>query len=598
MIPWKTLTYIFFLNIPLYAIHSVDIATEVNGSILTFSDVCIVDKNITKEQLIAKECFAPYSNDNIHRSQSQKSVWVHFILENSSTKEIKKIVVLNSPSLENIALYRGDSDDVIYNGITQNKVQSTLYYFYHITLPAKSSYDYYLKVSSLHTSFFFNITIQEYQQFRDNDLKKQAPRILMLGILLGLMLYVVLLSFYSGDKSYAYYGFYLFCIIGYQTTFLGLSKIYLPHWLVLMDMKLLISKLGLMLFSSILFSITFLKIPTYGWIFKLYMFFMVISIIMIFILKSLFITLIIGVLFIFFNFSVSIFVYGKGQKQARLFIVGFGVVSVAYLMIISDSFGFTSFLDVVPNILMWATIIEVLSLTLAFADRYKILQELKEKDDKEREEIIQHEVIEKTAELKRVLTNKEVLIEEVHHRVKNNLQIILSMIRLQRDSMHEELIKDKLINLENRINAISKTYSMLIVEDRLAQIDMDEYIEALLIDIKSSMFSNTLDIHFHTHIEIDLPLGKAVYIGIIINELVTNAYKYAFPDGKGDIYIELYQEDSGNILILYDSGEGFVLNKNRNSLGLKILETLITEQLHGTLKVESLNHAKYIIKFE
>jgi len=593
--------FLFFILFSMYlnALSMVEVSEEKSISLLEHSDLYLDDKNLTKDVLTKGKYLKPYHKKNVNVGQSKSTVWIHFKLKNDSNQSIQKVLVLNSPSLEYIALYREKSQIPTLNGIQHKGKHSTIYYSYPINLLPHTTKEYYLEILSEHTSFYFNLTIQKYETFRDNDILKQAPRILMLGILFGLMIYAFLLAFYSRDRSYFYYGTYLLFTLWHQGTFLGLTQIYLPHWFVLFDMKLLIVKLGLVLVSSIFFVLSFLKIDSKSWLYKFYIMFLLLALYIIVFVENLSVVLIIGVVFILFNFISGIIIYRSGQKQARLFIVGFGVVSVAYMIIISDSFGFSNFLDYVPNILMWAVTIEVLVLSLAFADRYKILQELKEQSDKNREEIIKNEVTLKTEQLNRAVKTKSLLLKEVHHRVKNNLQIILSMIRLQSDKISEVDIKKKFLNLENRINAIAKTYNMLIVDENLDDIDMEEYIESLLLDIEDSMilYSNK-PIELESHIEASLPLGKAVYIGIIINELVTNAYKYAFDKDIGKISVELYQKDKTYRLIITDNGKGFIYNENHNSLGLKLIHSLVLEQLKGNIEMETHPSSKYTITFQ
>ena len=531
-------------------------------------------------------------------AQSKRTVWVHFKLRNSSSYTVEKALILNSPSLEYISLYTDKSLKPRLNGISHIGNHSTIYYSYMINIPPNTVKEYYLKVASSHKSFFFKLTLQDYEDFRRDDTFNQAPRILMLGLLLGLMIYAFLLAFYSRDKSYFYYALYLFFTLCHQISFLGLTQIYFPHWFVLFDMNLIIIKLGLSLLFAVLFAVSFLKIDKKSWLFNIYMLFLFISLLIIFVLKTLSIVLLIGVAFVFFNFTASIISYLSGQKQARLFIFGFGVVSVAFILVVLDSFGITSVLNYCPNILMLAFTIEVLALTLAFADRYKILQELKDKDDRNREQIIKNEVIQKTAQLNKALKVKSLLLKEVHHRVKNNLQIILSMIRLQNDKLQDPLVKEKFSCLENRINAIAKTYNMLSVDENLDDIDMEEYIEALLLDIEQSMFKIDSNIELKIDVDASLPLGKAVYIGIIINELVTNSYKYAFENNSGSIFISLKRVQNHYELVVLDSGKGFRYDKNHSSLGLKLIHALIIEQLRGTIKMETKESTKYIIGFK
>nr|MCH9740369.1 hypothetical protein [Campylobacterota bacterium] len=314
-------------------------------------------------------------------------------------------------------------------------------------------------------------------------------------------------------------------------------------------------------------------------------------------LYNLGIVIVTSFLLIVFNIVASIISYRRGNKEARLFIVGFGIVFFSYLLIMADSLGLISVINYFPNTLLWGTTVEALILSLAFADRYMILQEEKEEVDRNREQIIKDEVIEKTAKLNKALETKELLLKEIHHRVKNNLQIILSIIRLQNDKITDNSVSEKFINLENRINAIAKTYNMLLVDENLDRIDMEEYIESLVEDIEETMCIEC-DIEIETNIEATLPLSKSVYIGIIINELVTNAYKYAFTNGQGKIYIMLEQNREEYTLIIGDTGKGFTPNKESKSLGLKLITALVKEQLHGQLEMITQGATQYTIRFK
>jgi len=206
------------------------------------------------------------------------------------------------------------------------------------------------------------------------------------------------------------------------------------------------------------------------------------------------------------------------------------------------------------------------------------------------------EKVEKEVSLR---VEKELLLQEVHHRVKNNLQVILSIVRLQHNENNQEKQTDLLIDLENRINAIAKSYEMLIINDNLQHIQMKPYLDALIIDMKENFFHLNHDIKFTTNIDAYLPLKEAVYVGLISNEIITNSCKYAFPDKKGQILISLIQEDKTYSLIISDDGIGFIQKESSSgtSLGQKLISTLVTEQLKGSLNVESISGTKYIIEF-
>jgi two-component sensor histidine kinase len=199
-------------------------------------------------------------------------------------------------------------------------------------------------------------------------------------------------------------------------------------------------------------------------------------------------------------------------------------------------------------------------------------------------------------QLNDALNTKELLLQETHHRVKNNLQIILSMVRLQSDKLKNKWLLEKFIDLENRINAVSKTYNMLLPQDNLEVIDMEEYIESLLQDIHETMYHLHCEINIEVDVSVMLPLKESVYIGLIINELVTNSYKYAFQNNKGIIKVRLHKEKESFILTVEDNGKGYS-DSNPKSLGLKLINTLVYEQLKGTMDVKTEGLAQYIIRF-
>ena len=590
---------LFFLSlfIALYSHDRIDIAKVKNISLLEHCDVYI-SSNAKSIDDIKNINFKEHNKSKVRSVKSKNFVWIYFELFNSSNKEVEKVLVLNTPALEYAALYEnGKKPPRVVGLMVKNQQDTTIYYYYKISLPPKGASSYYLKIYSNYKSLYLKVTIEDYDEFIQKEVYKQAPRLIMLGLLAGFMLYSFMIAYYSKDRSYFYYGMYLFFLLWHQISFLGLIKIYLPHWFVVFDLQFTIPKLGFILIFAILFAISFLKVPLNSWIMKGYLFFAILALLVIFVIKNLQIALIIGVAFVFYNLLAGIAAYKRGEKQARLFILGFGIVAIAYLIIVLDLFGVTSILSVLPNILMWATAFEVFVLTLAFADRYKIVEEEKRKLIKSREAKIKEEVDRKTRDLSKALREKELLLKEVHHRVKNNLQIILSIIRLQANKSSSAETKEMFKSLENRINAISKTYDMLVLNDLIEKVDMKKYISVLTNDLKNSLhgFINS-DVKVNIKTNLSLPLRQAVYLGIIINELVTNSYKYAF-DKEGEITIKLYEEGEDYVLIVEDNGKGFDIDKKSSSLGLKIIDILIKQQLEGSIEIQSKPSAKYIIKF-
>ena len=251
---------------------------------------------------------------------------------------------------------------------------------------------------------------------------------------------------------------------------------------------------------------------------------------------------------------------------------------------------------------MYSTALEALVLSLAFTDHYNILRRAKKKADAELVDalensntMIEQEISKQTKELCSALESNKTLLKELKHRTKNNLQLIISLVRMQADSS-EKVVKDKLLNLEGRIRAISKTYQMLYLEDNLQQINMDEYIYELCSDIEDGFIGQ--DIRFIIEIrEVYMPFREASYVGLIINELVTNSIKYV-DIGSIVIVIEMIKDKNNYTLKIRDNGKGYDINTKSQGMGLTLVRALVEEQLDGRMRVENKNGVIYMLEYK
>jgi PAS domain S-box-containing protein len=204
--------------------------------------------------------------------------------------------------------------------------------------------------------------------------------------------------------------------------------------------------------------------------------------------------------------------------------------------------------------------------------------------------------------IKASLQEKEVLLKEIHHRVKNNLQVISSLLYLQSKKIEIKEYKDIFNESQNRIKSMALVHENLYKSDNLAGIALSDYISSLI-----NYLMRTYNINFNKikqKINIDniiLSIDKSIPFGLIINELITNCLKYAFTDiDDGQITVEIKKLNNGNIyLSILDNGIGmpvdFDINKS-NSLGLKLVQTLV-EQLEGTFQWHSDCGTEFEIEF-
>ena len=205
-------------------------------------------------------------------------------------------------------------------------------------------------------------------------------------------------------------------------------------------------------------------------------------------------------------------------------------------------------------------------------------------------------------QIKASLKEKETLLHEIHHRVKNNMAVISSLLGMQMNSTDNKLAKEALQDSQNRVQSMSMIHETLYRSDSLSSIDLKTYLSELGRTIFQN-YSLRNKVQFKVEAEnIMIGVKQASPVGLIVNELISNCLKYAFSDDReGVILLELKSnKENGVELIVSDNGvgipEGFDL-QNTDSLGLKLVKLLAENQLGGSLDMESSNGTKFIIKF-
>lgn len=177
--------------------------------------------------------------------------------------------------------------------------------------------------------------------------------------------------------------------------------------------------------------------------------------------------------------------------------------------------------------------------------------------------------------------------------MKNNLAIIASLLQLQVYQSHSNDEKAKLMDAQNRVKSIAMVHELLYSTEEFNKIDLSEYYERLLLSVKGNLVGLDQELNVHHQIDIaleTLSINQAIPLGLLINELVTNTLKYAFPNQKEDALITLNITKEGNSAhVMYsDNGVGFDRNSTSftSGLGLQIIDSLLT-QLDANYQIDS-----------
>lgn len=218
----------------------------------------------------------------------------------------------------------------------------------------------------------------------------------------------------------------------------------------------------------------------------------------------------------------------------------------------------------------------------------------KHEAEKTRKQLLEQKIINEN--LNKALEEKEVLLKEIDHRVKNNMQIIISLLSLQSRYFEEvevvEFFKDSI----NRVKSMAMIHEKVFQSENLSSIDFGKYIPTLVSGILSSYGA---DSKVKINIEdIHLNIDTAIPCGLIINELVTNSLKHAFTGDDGEILVEMDSDaDDWFTLIVSDNGKGIPEDINMNkALGLRLVDTLI-KQLDADMEIQRKGGTRFEIKF-
>jgi two-component sensor histidine kinase len=190
--------------------------------------------------------------------------------------------------------------------------------------------------------------------------------------------------------------------------------------------------------------------------------------------------------------------------------------------------------------------------------------------------------------LERMLDEKDVLLHEVHHRVKNNLQVISSLLNLQRRAVQDPLTRDALDDSRRRVLAMALVHERLYQGRNLAAIDMARYLNELVDQLCRTMAVEGVRVRATVSVDqVDVPVDVAIPCGLIVNELLSNVLKYAFAGREtGTVRVSFARAGDAMELAVIDDGVGMPEDVRAGSIGMRLVESL-ARQFHGTLSVTS-----------
>lgn len=601
--------FLFFLSVSI--LWGIDINENTSGmDILSQSYIYVDKKHTTKTRDILDNEFKRSYKDIVGLGfVDMYSLWVKFRLKNTTDKTLTKIIEYDNQETEDIYFYNGLST-TLDGMIHMHKSRYSINPIFKVTLKPYEERTYYIKAHSRISTLITKIVIWNEHDFKFNDQKHKLYLFIFFSIIITLLLYNFMIYVFTNDKAYMYYVIYLFGVVIFQAIYLGVAQLYFFSNLMTIEItKATFGYITVLVVPIILFTREFLNtynFPRIDGILKAYLYILPILVLLsydniVFNLNIIFVFLPLGLTVIWSGF----YALYKGEKQARFYIGGWTFVVISLLLSVLKAMGFIDISNHFKYLNEVAFVLEGFFFSIALAHRINILSDEKDVINQKlarfqrlEQERLKELVDEKTLKLQQSISEKDLLYKELNHRVKNNLQMILALIKLQISRTPLSRTKGELEVTKHRINSISTLYEKLNINNAEHNLSTFEYTQSIVQSF-SPNFSKNINVKYD--IEYNLNIDSLVHYGLIINELVTNAMKYAFKKSflKADNLITISVKKNENIiaLVIEDNGVGYQ-EKRKGSLGLEIVNTLVTKQLLGSINIQSHNGTKITIEWE
>jgi len=527
------------------------------------------------------------------------NVWIRVQLENPYNHPVRRILEYADPLTTHLLLYDGQSRKLLYRGgIVDPSPLRSINPAFPLTLEPHTKKTYYLMASSTVTPLNIELKLWQVDAFYRYEMKRQVIFAAFFGAMGILLLYNLFIFLSVRERINLYYFLAFFGIVFHQFIYRGLGSLYLftPEETVTI-VKYAAFIVGIPVFFLALFTRALLKLDQYPGVDRLLrgsLYFFVGATLWCYIYDLNIWRSLLAVGLLVFLFLITIYAFFKGNHQAKFLIVGwFLLVIPAFLMYLSSEGIYDAFRQM-PYLPELCILAETLLFSLLLADRMRQLKNetiLSQKRlidyQQEAERRLNARVEEKTVQLQKSLAEKDLLLRELNHRVKNSIQTVVSFLRLQIDEIDDRQMREILISLENRIFSISQLYSLLYTRENASYIHAFDYFTLLVENIQAVL--DRMDIEVTIETDCELPSETAVYCGFIVNEAITNAFKHAFGEGEvGKVHISLKKCDDGRYCLrVADNGKGFDTTRKNGTLGLTIIQSLVIYQLHGTYSIDS-----------
>lgn len=584
-------------------------STQYNNFLFKYSLEPI--KNIDEAQ---DYTFSKISKNKFSLGHINETIWLKLEIENRSDKE-NYVLNLNESFYEEVELYSNNNkqQQIQKDGFSvsiESKEYNSLNPSFDITIPQGSTQIYYIKLKSKFAKFG-SLTIYE-KEFYIKHIKPENKfiYIFIFGILFIILFFTLFLIFTTNDKIYVYY----FCYILFYGIYLINQSGYLAY-LNLSRYTYEIQALSPLIVTFLIyFSNTLLNIRKFSK--RIEKVLKTIAILMVILTPfyvlfytpwNIIVNNLYSVVFLILIFN-SLYIYIKKRNEIKYYTFAISLYFCSVILFTLMISGKLEYNHLTRYGYLYASVIEVIFFSLLLANRYSsfknktiIAHKILIKEKNRSKILLEEEIARQTKEiriknrkLETLVKERELLLKELYHRVKNNFQVIISMLWFE--SKKYEETKQSYLEVINRIKSMSIVHNYLYNSNNMTEINIDEYLTEIINNIKLTYDKETLIINLFLE-KVDIKFDDALSLGLIINEVITNAIKHHNKKKQCIIDLALKAQKNNLILSIKDNGEGFDYTNVRKGLGLNLINDFSKKLKEGNCSYSFHNGTLFQIEF-
>ena len=527
---------------------------------------------------------------------TQDTIWYKFQVENNQPNPLERYIIFDIAWLDDIQIFIQNNQHLQQYNTGNNLLfeqRSIDTRFLNIKANFQTGIsDVYIRVKT-QDPFVVPVSILDKESIELKLHKNELFHSMLYSVITVMVIFNLILFLVIGERAYLYYALFLFAFEFMHASYNNYTYALLwADWPIFQDW---IQSTSIYMYSifGLIFVQSFLSLEKlFPNIYKLHKIvfggFLVIAILSslygyhIHVMGSIFLSIIFSI----YTFCVTLYSLLHGNSYAKFFLLGTIAGMTGTSITALSAMAFIEFHEDLYNAVDYGMMIDTILISVALAKKYKVLHEKIEQAHTKVNLLnveLEQKVFFRTLQLEEEVKKKNLLLKEIFHRVKNNMQIISSLFMLQENKIEDKNAQKIISDNISRIKVMSILHEKLYKNDNIDKRDFQEYLEDIIPTILQSMSNTPIKYHIKS-IPIEVSSDDLISFGLIFNELITNSVKYGFTNTDEIKILILIEESDKQIVITFkDNGQGMNSDTKRG-FGSKLIQSLVEYQMNGSVE--------------